>query len=876
MRRSLGDKLGPYEITGVLGKGGMGEVYRATDTRLRREVAVKTSDDRFTDRFEREARAVAALNHQNICAIYDVGPDYLVMELVEGETLTERIGQGAIPLDEALAIARQIADALEAAHEKGIIHRDLKPDNIKITADGVVKVLDFGLARIDEAVAPAVSSPDNSPTLTMEAATRVGTILGTAGYMAPEQARGKRVDKRADIWAFGVVLYEMVTAKRLLKGEDVTETLAAVVKEPADLSAAPDTLRRLLQRCLEKDPKKRLRDIGDVWALLDEPQQARVELKSGGGLALKVWAAVATLALAGVTAFWLTRPPLETPLRRFSLNTPPDLDTQPVGSGPVISPNGKHIAFSTVGADARLWVQDLDADMPRALDDTKGASRPFWSPDSESLAFSTATELRSVSVRGGASRRIGTLPGAGGAWSLDGKSIVLVVPNGDKPGTSLFEVPADGGTPKQILSPEALPGGSAEERLSQPRFARSKSGPVLLFLYSKTLNQSTMYARNLASGQTTNLGPGVHPVYASATGHLIYQSRYDQLGLWARPFSPDTLQFTGPAFSVRQDARWPSVSADGSLAYQSGALLKHLKSMVWRSRAGSEIGRVGQPQVGLREFALSPDRRSVATTAEEPSDVWIQDLARNTVTRLTFDPLGEYIPTWSSSGKEIVYTSGQTSLPAALMRKSADGTGSTSVLVESTFGTFNADFSRDGRYVVFHGPTGAATRNDVSYIEMDGGAGPFKPKIFLSTPAAESSPKLSPNGRFVAYISNESGRNEIYIRPFPAGEGRWQASVSGGTQPRWRSDGKELFYVENNTKMMALPVSTERTPTLGRPLPLFESADLNVRGNVWPQYDVSADGQQFLTSAPMSDAATPAPERIHVVLNWYEEFRRRQ
>ena len=378
----------------------------------------------------------------------------------------------------------------------------------------------------------------------------------------------------------------MVTAKRLFQGEDLTETLANVMKAPADLSAAPVNLRRLLTRCLEKDPKKRLRDIGDVWALLDEQQQAPVVAARSGGLAVKVWAAVATLALAGLAAVLLTKSPPETPLRRFSLNTPPNLDNHSIGSAPSISPNGKHVAFVTTGADSRLWVQDLDQDEPRELPDTKAATRPFWSPDSESIGFATATELRKISVRGGASGRICVLSAqsyGGGSWSPDGKSIVFPA------GGSLVEVPADGGDPKPLIAPNSLPGGAASDRLNLPSYAPANSGPILLFgKFAVGSTTGTMFARNLRTGKTADLGTGFRPTYSPSTGHLIYQTQFDVDDLWARPLSLDTLQFTGPAFSVRRSALGHSLSKDGTLAYQSGAgnREREMRTLVWR-----EIGR---------------------------------------------------------------------------------------------------------------------------------------------------------------------------------------------------------------------------------------------------------------------------------------------
>ncbi len=430
MPLAAGDKLGPYEILGPIGAGGMGEVYLARDSRLGRDVAIKVSTAQFTERFDREARAVAALNHPNICHIYDVGPNYLVMELVEGPTLAERIASAPIPLEESLKIAAQIAEALDAAHEKGITHRDLKPANVKVKTDGTVKVLDFGLAKID---VPAVSQSENSPTLSM-AATQAGMILGTAAYMAPEQARGRPVDRRADIWAFGVVLYEMLTGKRLFQGEDITDTLASVVKEKPDLSAVPTRVRRLLQSCLEKDPKKRLQAIGDMRLLLDEAEPAPSRSQSGWASRLGwVAAAIVTLALAALAFVHFRETPPETPVLRTTI-LPPDNTSLDFGNGlglPALSPDGKRIVFGARTSDGEhpLWVRSLDGLTAQPLAGTDGATFPFWSPDSRYIAFFADGRLKKIDASGGPAIALASAPGArGGSWSTEG--VIIFAPGG--------------------------------------------------------------------------------------------------------------------------------------------------------------------------------------------------------------------------------------------------------------------------------------------------------------------------------------------------------------------------------------------------------------------------------------------------------------
>jgi Tol biopolymer transport system component len=582
---------------------------------------------------------------------------------------------------------------------------------------------------------------------------------------------------------------------------------------------------------------------------------------------LAAFLGVCLLALAALH-FTQTAPETEEKLlRRFSFSA------QGLVGG-AISPDGRYVAYAAeTEGRSRLWLRSLADETSRELPGTEGGALPFWSPDSLSIGFGVAfpnPELKRISIDGGAPTVLCEFPSGqgnpffGGTWSPDGERIVF------SSRAALYEIAARGGRPRLLSE------ANVSVRQFGPHLVPTAGGPPA-FVYTAAHNPGDLrlMAFNLASGEVRELGPGREPVY-SLEGYLIHgPGNLAGEGLWALPFSAANLEVSGDDFPISTSGSSASLSRDGTLVYSdAGRLDMAEKTLVWRNRAGEALETVGQPQVGLREFALSPDRRRVATTAQEPSIIWIQDLARSAVMRLTFEGAA-YIPSWAPSGNDIVYTFslGASGTPSRLMRKAADGTGEPTVLVQRSYGSGNADWSRNGRYLMFNGPSGEGTLSDILYVELERGDSKPEPKTFLSTPAAESVPKLSPDGRFVAYVSNESGQPEIYVRPFPGGAGRWQASVNGGKQPRWRDDGKELFYVEEDTRLMAVPVEAGEGLTLGRPQRLFESADLMFRGNAWPQYDVSADGQRFLTSTPVDRDVPPA---LRIVLNWHEQFRDRE
>jgi Tol biopolymer transport system component len=861
-----GDKLGPYEILSAVGAGGMGEVFKARDTRLGRDVAIKISQEKFSDRFEREAKSIAALNHPNICQLYDVGPDYLVMELIDGES-----PQGPMPLDQALKLAHQIADALEAAHLRGIIHRDLKPANIKVTADGVVKVLDFGLAKMAEAGDPG-TRPENSPTLTLNQASRVGMILGTAAYMSPEQARGKNVDKRADIWAFGVVVYEMVTGRKLFDGEDVSEILAKVIQSEPRWDGVPVQVQRLLKKCLEKDPKRRLRDIGDAWELLDSTTLAAPR----HSIAPWLVAGVVTLALAALAFVHFREQPPTPELTRFQIPLPANLTFLESFGPEEISPDGRKLAFGAVDAAGvpRLWVRSFDSLEARVLPGIEIVRTPlpfFWSDDSRFLAFLSADRrLKKVDASGGPAQTICEAPDLnGGSWSRDGTILFGGL------GMGVMRVSAAGGKPTPLTAlsrqdrghttPKMLPDG---RHFLYYRFSRTLENGAI-FVGAMDLKPSEQTSQPLLLNES---GPEYFvPSANSSTGHLLF---YREGAVLAQPFDAAKVELSGdPVLVVDQVGSNPgiaayfSASANGVLTYLSGSHAANAQ-LTWFDREGKNLGTAGEPG-GFRALALSRDSKLAVVVRGDPqsgskANLWLYDFTRGgAATRFTFAAAADISPVFSPDGSRIVFTSNRDG-PRSLYQKLTSGVRNEELLLKSDDVDIASGWSPDGHFLLYtHGA--AKTKRDVWILPMDGGQ--KQPMLFQGNEFNEAAAMFSPDGRWIAYESDESGRGEVYVREFSLGAdgkpeptAKHQISTGGGSPLLWREDGKELiWWTQEPRSVVAAEIATKPVFQVSPPKTLFQlPAGVNSSG-------VTADGKRFLFVVPV---AQNGPRQFTVVLNW--------
>jgi Tol biopolymer transport system component/predicted Ser/Thr protein kinase len=836
-----GDRLGPYEIVAPIGAGGMGEVYKARDTRLDRTVAIKVSREQFSQRFEREARSVAALNHPNICTLFDVGPNYLVMELIEGPTLDERIKQGAIPLEESLNIARQIADALEAAHEKGIVHRDLKPANVKIKPDGVVKVLDFGLAKVGGT--PTAPPTSDSPTLTM-GVSEAGMILGTAAYMSPEQARGRLVDKRADIWAFGVVLYEMITGRHMFEGDDVSEILAAVIKDEPNWEAIPASAKRLLRSCLQKDPKKRLRDIADVWLLLDEAPGAAAQQRRS----VLPWAAAAVLAVTTVAlgSLYFHRP-VETPRVTKTFVLPPENGMFYRGSTlPALSPDGRRLAFvATVENKTQIWVRNLDSLAFRTLPGTDDARHPFWSPDGRFIAFFAGGKLKKTDSSGGPVLSLCDAPdGRGGSWNK--KGVIIFAPHLIR--TGLFRVPAAGGSPTPLTVPD-----EGADRF--PWFL--PDGRHFVYNYRSSIDpkKSGIYVGDIDSLDDPKARRKLLTVDSNAAyappGYLLFVR---ERTLMAQPFDAATAQTTGDPAPVAENVDYATVDRRGQfsvsenvLAYHSGGS-EQTRQLTWVDRSGKVTGTLGSPGI-INYAAISPDGANVVVERGDPEtalvNLWLYDLARGTASRFTSD-FGRF-PVWSPAGSHIAFLSSD----GKINQKSTSGVAQEEILGKEAHSGRPMDWSRDGRYLI------EGTFDSLSEIWVLPLFGDRKRFVYVKGNFATRFAKLSPNGKWLAYASDETKQGQVYVQNFPTPGRKWQVSTNGGNHPVWSRDGRELFYIGPDRKLMAVDVNAEGQ--LGSPRPLF-----TVLAAGGSQFDVSKDGRFLIRMESEQSARAP----MTVVVNW--------
>ena len=850
-------------------------MYRARDSKLNREVAVKVlptalaNDADYLARFQREAHALAALNHPNIAAIYGLEEKAIVMELVDGQTLAERIAAGPLALDEALTIGKQIADALEAAHEKGIIHRDLKPANVKITTAGAVKVLDFGLAKTADAASGGDAA--SSPTLTIRA-TQAGLIMGTAAYMSPEQAAGKPVDKRADIWAFGVVLWEMLTRHRLFDGETISHTLAHVLTAAIDLAklpaATPRAIRDLVGRCLDRDVKTRLRDIGEarvtIQKCLTGPREVEAATESiGPRKQWLAWSATAVLLIAltpGNIVHFREKPPAAYPVR-FQIAAPEKAVWRAFDL-PAISPDGRRIAFTAL-LEGRvvLFVRSVDSLQSQPVPGTDGASWPFWSPDSRSIGFFTATKLNKVDVSGGPVQPICSRPASGagaGTWNQDG---VIVFSSG--PASPLFRVSAAGGDAKPVTQLDTSHG---EVIHRFPFFL--PDARHFLFEVEGVPERAGVYVGSLDAKESKRVLPeGSNAQYTAdvsgVAGYLVFP-RGDTL--MARPFNAKKLEVVGDAFPVAQQAALFgftagalfSVSQNGALAYLPSAAGGD--NLVWYNRDGKRLGTVGE-QAAYSNPALSPDEKKLAVGKTDPQtrmrDIWIFDLVRGTSSRLTFDPADDLNPVWSPDGNRMAFSSNRKG-HRDIYVKPANGTAQEELLFESALDKSVEDWSPDGNLLLFNASMG----REVWSLPVAGNPADRKPSPLLKTQFGEDESQISPNGRWVAYRSSEGGRNEIFVQSLPIGQGKWQISTAGGAVPRWRGDGKELFF-ETPGHLMAVDTKTDGPSfEAGIPHLLFETRLGPTNRN---NYVVTRDGKRFLVEVPIEQGTT-AP--IEVVLNF--------
>jgi serine/threonine protein kinase/Tol biopolymer transport system component len=883
---SAGTRIGPYEVTAQLGEGGMGQVYRATDTNLKRTVAIKvlpeavaTDVERLT-RFQREAEMLARLNHRNIAQIHGLerseGTIALVMELVDGDTLADRISRGPLPLDEVLGIAQQIADALEAAHEQGIIHRDLKPANVKVRDDGTVKVLDFGLAKLTERGLTEVGHnlPD-SPTITSPAlVTGVGVLIGTAAYMSPEQVRSKPADRRSDVWAYGCVLYEMLTARRAFDGEDVADTLGAVTRLEPDWSALPAnipaSLRVLLRRCLTKDSRRRLADVADArleiedtLAGLSSSTPAAVAPVASSWLqsrlAVAVTASVAVLSLSSVV--WLaSRPVRPLPETHLEIGTPPTTDPTSFA----VSPDGRRIVFAATRTEARseLWLRSLDDGEVRPLEGTRDGGAPFWSPDGRSIGFFAGGKLHVIDIATGAARVVADAPGAlGGTWNADG---VVLYPRSGVGG--LVRMRVEGGPVEVVTKIE--PG----ERHSYPHFL--PDGRTFLYYSSGAPELRGVYAARLGELRGRRILDVETPATFVPPTHVLFMR---QGRLWAQEMDTASLSLVREPFPVgHKNSRdldvlnvvGVSASRSGTLAYRRAPSDAGQRQLVWVDRTGTKIETVDASIAGT-SIALAPDGRQMAASRGRGNvDIWLSDLVRGVSSRFTSSSTVDSHPTWSPDGTRLVYQRFFTETGAGdIYQRQVNEAGPEEPLLVDGRGKIPTGFSPDGGFLLFKvGQTGGKTEYkwDIWALPLTGDRKPFP---VVSTTADERDAEFSPNGRWIIYQSDESGQFEVYLRPFMAPGNQVQVSVSGGAQPRWHPNGREIFYIALDGRLTAVAVRWKPTgpPELGKPEPLFlANSGPVVQAISRPTYVVSPDGRFLMTT--LVDAVITAP--IEMILNF--------
>jgi Tol biopolymer transport system component/tRNA A-37 threonylcarbamoyl transferase component Bud32 len=888
MPTAPGSRIGPYEVTAQLGEGAMGVVFRARDTKLLRDVALKVLPDHFADdqdrlsRLQREAQLLASLNHPNIAQVYGLEEQEtrdrqgrtvaLVMELVAGETLEDKLKNGPLPVDEAIEIATQIADALAAAHERGIVHRDLKPANIKLTPSGAVKVLDFGLAK---PLAYKSVGTGSSTLPTIASGSIAGAIVGTVAYMSPEQARGKDVDARTDIWAFGCVLYEMLTARLAFDGETVTDTIAKIVTAQPDLSALPPAvpvpIRLLLTATLNKNIQQRLQHVGDMRLFLDQnlfpvgaaPTQAgRVAGRASRGPWL-IAALVAGLAAALLAVVLYTRPgpPQVGPALQLEAALPGYV------SAVAVSPNGQRIAYvaEPQGEKRAIWIRAAGSEAAQKLAGTDNPQSEIeWSPDGGSLAFVNDGKLKKIEVGSGSIQAICdvTGPARGFTWSRSGV-ILFARSNG------LAQVSAAGGT---IAAVTELDANRKETIHGLPVFL--PDGNHFLYVILSSIPEITeklgIFVGSLDGKTKTRLMP-----VGARIAELAYASGYVLVAgesLVAQRFDPSTLKLEGSPVALADAVDGLSVSETGLLLYRKASATAANKQLTWLDRAGRQLGSVATPaNYGNVELSPNGDRVAVDILTNNNRDVWVIDLARGVPSRITFDPGPDWTPAWSPDGSRIAFAAGRAG-GTQIYQKASSGVGNDEPLFKLT-NAIPVSWSRDGRYVVFsrlRGGTGGGTGAGGADTWLLSLSGEPKASPFIESPFDKAQARISPDSRFIAYATNDSGLHQIVVQSFPdPNGGRWQITAQGGIEPKWRHDGRELYYLAFDGKMMAVPVNPARADRrfeAGTPSALFETP-LVVSRTQAPRdrrYDVAPDGR-FLMAAP---AATMGPLPVTAVVNW--------
>jgi tRNA A-37 threonylcarbamoyl transferase component Bud32 len=874
-----GTKLGPYEILGAVGAGGMGEVYRAKDTRLERTVAIKVLPETLKDkpelqqRLEREAKTISSLSHPNICTLYDIGQQegvhFLVMEYLEGETLEQRLSRGALPPEQTLRIAVEIAEALEKAHRQGVTHRDLKPGNVMLTKSGA-KLMDFGLAKLTDEPPPMATALSEMATQARKLTTE-GSIVGTFQYMAPEQLEGQEADARTDLFALGEVIHEMATGKPAFSGKTKASLIASILSsEPPPISTVqpmtPPALDRIVKRCLAKDPDERWQSASDLAAELrwiaeggsqmgvPAPVVKRRKLQQRVG-----WLAAAAALLLAMGGYWLAYQQYSRSYAkpiRSSIDAPEKMHfafTGDAGGPPVLSPDGTRIAFAAVDADGKqlLWVRALDSLAAQPLQGTDNATFPFWSPDGRYLGFFANGKLTKVEASGGPVLALCDAPiGRGGDWNRD--DVILFSPTFR---AGVFKVSAAGGTPSPVTTLE----GGAFTSNRWPVFLPDGKHFLYLAVHHENVSKSVVFLGSLDGGKPVQVMESPSS-FRYANGYLLFLR---QGTLMAQKLDTSQGRLQGEPTPVAEsvlsdDSVWRGVfdvSSNGLLIYQHGSATASQR-LAWFDRTGKRLSDL-EISTGFQTIVLSPDGKHLAVQGNPTSDIWNYDMARGVHIRLTFDPATHTTPIWSPDGKWVAYVSAK-NVHNDIFRKPSDGTGSEEPLVTSPVNKLLGDWSRDGKYIVYI-QTGEKGGSDFWVLPL---FGEHKPFPVLQTTFNNGFPAFSPDGRWLLYTSDESGQSEIYVMPFQGAAGKWQISTKGGVLAAWRGDSKEIFYLANDSRVMAVPVSAQGNQfQVGEAKPLFRLIGSSQSSGF---FLVSGDGQRFLSAAPTEEKSVP----MTLVFNW--------